>query len=135
MEFINKLIVCEDDVMQPKGLITYVYLVQEAMYEWLNLVEPKQWDPTESNNNYQYPNFILKDYTASIEHSSNKDVVKFGFKICHNVRDKDSCVGLYTRSDVNFNMCGKKGHIQTYFKFNINGYDGDSYDNPIRELP
>ena len=37
-EFIKKLYICDKDFMQPEELITYAYLVQEAMSEYCNIV-------------------------------------------------------------------------------------------------
>ena len=47
MEFIKKLYVCDKYFMQPDGTITYVSLVQEAMREYRNIVDSKQWKPTD----------------------------------------------------------------------------------------
>ena len=43
MEFIKKTCVCDEDVMQPDDIITYVSLVQEAMHEYCSIVDSKQW--------------------------------------------------------------------------------------------
>ena len=43
-EFIKKLCVCDIDVLSQEDLITYESLVQEAMREYRNLVDLKQWE-------------------------------------------------------------------------------------------
>ena len=47
-EFINKLCVCDMDVLSQEDIITYESLVQEAMREYRDLVDSKQWEPATS---------------------------------------------------------------------------------------
>ena len=47
MEFIKKLCACDEDVMQPDEIISYGSLVQEAMREYHNIVDSKQWEPND----------------------------------------------------------------------------------------
>ena len=44
-EFINKLCVCDMDVIIPDELITYESLIQEDTREYRNLVDSKLWEP------------------------------------------------------------------------------------------
>ena len=43
MEFIKKFCLCDKYVMQPNYIITYGYLVQEAMCEYHIIVDSKRW--------------------------------------------------------------------------------------------
>ena len=47
-EFIKKLCVCDEDVMQPEELITYYSLVQEATHVYCYIVDSKQWETDDS---------------------------------------------------------------------------------------
>ena len=45
MEFINKMLVCEINIVSPEELITYESLAQQAMCEYRDLVYSKRWEP------------------------------------------------------------------------------------------
>ena len=48
MEFINKLRVCDMDVISQEDIITYESLVQEATQEYRDLVDSKWWETATS---------------------------------------------------------------------------------------
>ena len=66
MEFIEKLPVCDKDVIQSADIITYVYFVQEAMGKYHIIVESKQWGLTDTKYVFQDENFPLKAFTGKI---------------------------------------------------------------------
>ena len=47
-DFINKLCVCDMDVLSQEDIITYDSHVQEATQEYRNLVYSKRWEPATS---------------------------------------------------------------------------------------
>ena len=47
-EFINKLRVCDMDVLSQQDLITYEFLVQESTREYRDIVDSKRWEPATS---------------------------------------------------------------------------------------
>ena len=54
MYFVKKPFVCGEAVMQNDDIITYVFLVQEALQEYRNIVDWKRWEPTDSKNISKY---------------------------------------------------------------------------------
>ena len=66
-EFINKLCVCDMNVISQEDLITYEYLVQEATREYRDLVYSKRWESATSKEKSQYQPSLPKAYTVEIE--------------------------------------------------------------------
>ena len=50
MEFVKKICVCDEDVMQTDNIINYGFLVQEYLREYSNIFESKRWEPTGNKN-------------------------------------------------------------------------------------
>ena len=59
-EFINKICVCDMDIISPEELITYESLVQEDTLEYRNIVDSKQWGPSTGKEKYKYQHSITK---------------------------------------------------------------------------
>ena len=72
MNFIKNICVCDMYVITPEELITYKSFLQEATYEYRNLVNSKRWEPATSTEKYQEQPSLPKAYTAEIEQSENK---------------------------------------------------------------
>ena len=72
MGFNKKLRVCDMNVLSQEDIITYEPLVQEAMQEYRNIVDSKQWEPATSKEKYQDQLSLPKAYTVVIEQSINK---------------------------------------------------------------
>ena len=79
-EFIKKLRVCDMDVISQEEIIIYESFVQEAMCEYRDLVDLKQWETATSKEKSQYQPSLLKAYTVAIEQSPNKALKQFDFK-------------------------------------------------------
>ena len=58
--------------------------------------------------------------TVVIEAPLDKNVENFYCKICHKVKDNKSVVSSYNKSVATFHKCGKKGHLKSNYKSNIN---------------
>ena len=80
IEFINKLRVCDMDVLSQEDLITYESLVQEATREYRNLVDSKRWEPATSKEKSQDQPSLPKAYTVAIEQSIKKALKQVDFK-------------------------------------------------------
>ena len=52
-KFINKLSVCDMDVISQEDLITYEFLVKESPQEYRNIVDSKWWEPANSEETSQ----------------------------------------------------------------------------------
>ena len=64
MEFIKKICVCDEDVLQPDDIINYGYLVQESMREYRKIVDSKRWEPTDNNNIFKDEPLLLMNSTV-----------------------------------------------------------------------
>ena len=84
MYFIKKMCMCDEDIMKLDEIITYGSLVQEAMREYLNIVDSKRREPTDSKKRSKYEPLLLKDSTVAIEDPVNKTMEKVYFNIHHN---------------------------------------------------
>ena len=71
-QFINKLCVCNTDVIKPEYLVTHDSLLQEALCEYRNLGGSKWWKPTTCKEKSQDQPSIPKAYTVAIEQLVNK---------------------------------------------------------------
>ena len=60
------------------------------MGEYRNIVNAKQWEPTDINEKSQDEHFPLEISTEEIEDPLIKTVNKYDFKNRHNGNDKDS---------------------------------------------
>ena len=80
-EFIKKLRVCDMDVISQEDLITYEYLVQEAMQEYRNLVDSNRWEPATSKEKSHDQPSLPKAYNVAIEQSINKALKQVDFRI------------------------------------------------------
>ena len=69
---IKELRLCDMYVTSQEELITYESLVQEAMREYRNIVDSKEWEPDNSKENSQDQPLLPKAYTVAIEQSINK---------------------------------------------------------------
>ena len=134
-EFINKVHVCDMDVIPQEYLITYKSLVQEATQEYLNIVDSKRWEPATIKEKSQDQPSLPKSYNVAIDQSINKDLEQVDFKICHGENGSGSGRGSYARSDITCHKCGKKGHIQKDCKSKGNGSGENSPKNSTNELP
>ena len=110
-EFINKLCVCDMNVISQEYLIKYESLVQEVMQEYRNIVDSKWWEPAISKEKSQEQTSLPKSYTVAIEQSSNKALKQVDFKIRWSGNGCGSGRGSSARSDITCHKCGKKGHI------------------------
>ena len=72
-EFINKLCVCDIDVISPEELISYESLVQEVPCDYCNIVNSKRWEQATGKNISQDQPSLPKAYTVVIDNSVNKD--------------------------------------------------------------
>ena len=66
-EFINKLRLCDMDVISPEELVTYESLIQEATPEYRNLVDSKWWELDTCKEKYQGQPLLPNVYTVAIE--------------------------------------------------------------------
>ena len=123
-EFIDKLCVCDKDVMQPDEIITYGELVKEAMREYHNLFDSNWWEPTNSKKQSKDETLLLKFYTVALEYPVNKKAEKVNFKSYHNGNGNKFGVGSSTNSVATCHKCSKKCHLKRNFISNRNGYDG-----------
>ena len=112
MEFIKKLCVCDEDAMQPDDIITYVYLLKEAMREHRDIVESKRWEPTDNKKIYKDEHLLMMDSVGEIEDPVNKTLEKAYCKSRHNGKYNDSGVGSSTKSVATCQRCGKKVHLK-----------------------
>ena len=113
IDFIKKVRVCDEDVIQPDDISNYGSPVQEAIREQRNIFESKRWEPTDNKKNYKYEYLLLMNFTVEIEDTVNKTAHNFYFKIHHKGRDNRSGVGSSTKSVVTCNKCGKKFHMKS----------------------
>ena len=67
-EFIEKLRVCNMNVLSQEDIITYESLVQEATQEYRNHVNSKRWEPATSKEKSHDQPSLPKAYTVAIEH-------------------------------------------------------------------
>ena len=65
---------CDEDVIQTYDIITYGFLVQEALREYRNIVDSKRWEPTDSKNVSKDKPLLLMVYIVEIESPINKTV-------------------------------------------------------------
>ena len=65
---------CDEDVIQTYDIITYGFLVQEALREYRNIVDSKRWEPTDSKNFSKDKPLLLMVYIVEIESPINKTV-------------------------------------------------------------
>ena len=64
--FINKLNLCDVDVIKPEKIINYKSLSKYFIHEYQNLVEYKWWEIIDGKGKSLDHNIILKTYTVSI---------------------------------------------------------------------
>ena len=50
MEFVNKPLLCDEDVRKTGDIITYGFLVQEYLREHISIFKSKRWEPTNIKN-------------------------------------------------------------------------------------
>ena len=132
---IKKLPVCDMDVISHKDLITYKSLVQEATWEYRDLVDSKRWEPSDSKEKSQDQPSIPKAYTVLIYQSINNTLKQVDFKSHRSGNGSGSGRGSSSRSDMNFQKCGKKGHIHKYRRSKVNGSSGNPPKNYTNDLP
>ena len=72
--------VCDEEVMQHDTIITYGYLVQEAMYKYRNIVDSKRWESTDNNKKSQDEPLILKASTVEIGYPFKNTTNQVGLK-------------------------------------------------------
>ena len=124
-EFINKLCVCDMDVISQEDLITYGSLVQEATQEYRDLVDSKRWELAIRKENSQDQPSLPKAYTVAIDQYINKALRQVDSKILLSGNSSSSGGELSIRSDMTCHRCGKKGHIQKYCRSKVNGSGGN----------
>ena len=109
MKFINKLCVCDKDVMRPDDIITYDYLVREAMVEYHNIVDSNEWEPIDNKKISKDEPLLMMASTVTIESPVNQTIDKVSNKSYHKGKYKNSGVGSSTKSVATCHKCGKKG--------------------------
>ena len=112
MEFVNKPLFCDEDVIKTDDIITYGFLFQESLREYSNIVNSKRWEPTDIKKISKDESLLLTASTMAIESPVNKTADKFYCKICHKGKDNKSGVGSSTKSDVTCHNCDKRGHLK-----------------------
>ena len=81
-EFINKLCVCDRDVISQQDLLTYESLVHQATREYPDLGDSKRQEPATIKEKSQDQSSLPKAYNVVIEQSINKDLKQVYFKSC-----------------------------------------------------
>ena len=76
----RKLFVFDEDVIKTDDIITYCFLVQEALRWYRNVVDSKRWEPTDSKKISKDEPLLLMAYTVAIESLVNKTVEKIYFQ-------------------------------------------------------
>ena len=66
MEFVKKPLLCDEDVMQTDNIITYGFLAQESLQEYSNILNSKQWEPTDIEKISKDESLLLTDSTMEI---------------------------------------------------------------------
>ena len=97
MEFVNKLLFCDEYVIQTDDIITYGLLVQESFQEYSIIINPKRWEPTDIKNIYTYESLLLVASTVAIKSPVNKTAEKVYYKIRHIGKDNKSGIGSSTK--------------------------------------
>ena len=69
------------------------------------------------------------------EQSIKKALIQVDFKSRRSVNNSGSVRGSSARSDITFQKCGKKGHIQKDFRSTVNGSSGNTPKKSTNELP
>ena len=59
IDFVKKLLLCDEDVMKTDNIITYGFLVQEYLREYSSIVNSKRWEPTDIKNIHKDESLLL----------------------------------------------------------------------------
>ena len=110
MEFVQKLLLCDEDIMQTDDIITYGFLAQESLREYSNILNSKRWEPNDIKKISKDKYLLMTDSTKSIESPVNNTVEKVYCKIRHKGKDNKSGIGSSTQSNITCHNCGKGGH-------------------------
>ena len=78
--------VCDEEVMQTDNIITYGFLVQEALREYSKIVDSKQWEHTDSKETSKDEPLLMMDSNVAIESPVNKTTEKV---YCKNRKKKE----------------------------------------------
>ena len=126
---------CDMDFISQEKIITYEFLVQEAMREYRDLVGSKRWELTTSKEKSQEQPSLPKACTVVIDQSINKALEQVDFKSRRSVNGSGSGGGSYDRSYMTCHKCGKKGHNKKNCRSKENGSGGNPPGKYPNELP
>ena len=73
MEFLKKHLLCDEDVMKTDDIITYGFLAQEYLQEYINIVNSKRWEPTDIKKISKDESLHLTASTMTIEYPVKKN--------------------------------------------------------------
>ena len=110
MKFVKCFFVCDEEVMQTDNIITYCFLVKEALREYSNIVDSNWWVSTDSKKNSKDETLFMMASNVAIEYPVNNTVKKFYNKNRHKGKDNNSAVEWFRKSAVTCHKCGKRGH-------------------------
>ena len=101
----------DEYVMQTDNIITYDFLVKEALQEYGNIAESKWWEPTDGKNTSKDEPILMMTSNTAIKSPVNKTVEKFYCKNCHKGEYNKYGVDSHTKSVVTCHECDDNGHL------------------------
>ena len=79
-EFVNKICVCDMDIISPEELISYESLVQDSKLLYWYPVSSNRWEPVKSKDKFQDQPSLPKSHNLAIDHLVNKNLKQVDFK-------------------------------------------------------
>ena len=71
MEFVKKPLLCDEDGMHTDDIITFGFIVQEYLREYINIFNSKRWEPTDIKKISRDESLLLTASTVAIESPVN----------------------------------------------------------------